>query len=109
MDKFKDPVLAVLEMNVGTPVSRKVLTQIYGKDERSFRNHVQELRRMGYRICYSSEESGGYFLAKDSAQYKAWRKSYVQYAKAIFYTASCMDRQTKIDQEEWDLQTLAIK
>lgn len=109
MKKVKDPVLEVLEMNVGHPVSREALTKIYGKDERSFRNHVQALRRMGYRICSSSEEPGGYFLAKDSAQYKAWRESYVRYAKAIFYTASCMDRQTKIGQEEWDLMHLAVK
>ncbi len=102
----RDRVLETLQRNVGNPVSRKVLTEIYGKDERSLRNHIEALRRKGYRICFSSEERGGYYIAKTPAQYKAWRERYVRYAKAIFYTACCMDKQVLLNQESFDIDSL---
>ncbi len=72
------------------PMSRHAYAVIARTDERAVRRAIHDLRNEGIRIC-SDSHGRGYWIAKDEAEYEAFRAEYVSRARDIMKTAKAMD------------------
>lgn len=71
------------------PISRSELVDIYGMTDRNVRRNIEELRKKGHKICAVSR-NGGYYMAKDEAEFKEFISDYISRAKTVFETANAM-------------------
>lgn len=69
-------------------VSRAELQVLTGRDDRTIRDEIASMRKMGYRI---GSIGYGYILAKTEAEYKEVRKRYIGRAYTELKTVAAMD------------------
>lgn len=76
-------------------------------DERKMRDSIEELRRLGVRIC-APLSGEGYYIAETEEEYKELRHDYIKRALAAFKTVQAMDqhREIKIVDEDTLLKEL---
>lgn len=66
MDKLSESLkrtLNLIPVSKEYAISRQKLMDKRGQDDRTNREHIQELRRKGHPICVA--DSGGYYISKD--------------------------------------------
>lgn len=61
------------EATMEKPVCKLEYTLKFGKDERTFRQAIHEMRNHGIRVV-SSAQSKGYWIAKSDREYRDFRK-----------------------------------
>lgn len=88
---MEDLILSYLNMaSRQNPVTRSFLINVLGLNDREVRRLINKLRCDGYRICSSSGKAG-YWLAKDQADYDAFRKDYTTAPMKLFEAVRAMD------------------
>lgn len=73
------------------PVCRFEYQLRTGKPERKFRLDVEKMRKSAIRVV-SNNGRGGYWIAKSTEEYLAFRGPYVARIKSMIDTVKAMDR-----------------
>lgn len=65
--------------------------------ERTLRRVMEEIRRMGIRLC-DLEDGSGLFIAKTQAEYDAFKLRYASHAWSLIKTVRAMDEEVSVDE-----------
>lgn len=66
-------------------------------DDRSMRKAIENIRRMGVRLC-DLEDGSGLFIAKTEDEYRAFKLRYGAHAFSLMATIRAMDKGVPVDQ-----------
>lgn len=76
------------------PVTREQIMNTFKVSERKARKMIEELRRMGVRVC-GLNTTEGYWIAKNQKEYERFRRDYLSKATTIIQITSNMDNQSE--------------